>query len=529
MGQKSVQLRETATGKMIGQPLTHEAYVSGAVFSPDGATLLTRSGNTARLWETATGKSIGQPLTHDGPVLAAAFSSDGRTVATGSQDKNARLWAAATGQPIGRPLAHGHRVCAVALHPDGRTLLTGSGDGIAQLWDAATGEPIGQPLRHPSEVSVAAFSPDGRFVLTAGRGGIARAWHVATSRPIGPPLNHPGGSWTVIRTVAFSQDGRTFVTDSGNRPFNWRLSVPRDGEAERIVLWTQVLTGMELDAHDVARTLDPQMWCERGERLGRQNDASLRREEMLARHRLEADDRERQAQWFAAAFHLTRLLDLGPPDGSLHARRGHAYYGLAEWEKAAADYAKATELGEHTREVWSRRAWLCFARGDGGGYRKSCASLLQRFAKAETPGDAYSLARTCVLGPDAATDPKVVLQLARKAVEAAPKNSGYLIALGAAHYRAGEPDTAIERLNEALNLVGKGELPSAWLFLSMAHYRLGHADEATAWLDRAARWIDRASERHGKAGAGFTAEDRLLLEYRILHREAEALVRGAKP
>ena len=55
-------------------------------FSPDGKTVITGSADkTARFWDAATGRPLGQPLTHQGEVNAVAFSPDGKTVITGSQ------------------------------------------------------------------------------------------------------------------------------------------------------------------------------------------------------------------------------------------------------------------------------------------------------------------------------------------------------------------------------------------------------------------------------------------------------------
>ena len=72
--------------------------VNAVAFSPDGKTVLTGSEDkTARLWDAATGRPLGEPMTHQGMVSAVAFSPDGKTVLMGSGDyrgktgKNAAL------------------------------------------------------------------------------------------------------------------------------------------------------------------------------------------------------------------------------------------------------------------------------------------------------------------------------------------------------------------------------------------------------------------------------------------------------
>ena len=208
---KTARLWDAATGRPVGEPMTHQNSVLAVAFSPDGRAVLTRSEDkTAGLWDAATGRPIGEPMTHQGRVNAVAFSPDGRAVLTGSEDKTARLWEAATGRPVGEPMTHQNSVDAVAFSPDGRAVLTGSLDRTARLWDAATGRPIGEPMTHQGRVNAVAFSPDGRAVLTGSLNGTARLWDAATGRPIGEPMNHQG--WVVA--VAFSPDGRAVLTGS---------------------------------------------------------------------------------------------------------------------------------------------------------------------------------------------------------------------------------------------------------------------------------------------------------------------------
>jgi Flp pilus assembly protein TadD len=306
----------------------------------------------------------------------------------------------------------------------------------------------------------------------------------------------------------------------------------------------------------VVHVLDANSWGQRHHRLQQEGGPSLAVEEPLARARREAGECEQQRQWFAAAFHLTRLIareptdsslyvrraraydelgewpkaaqdyakaiELAPADSSLYVRRGRAYDERGEWPKAAQDYAKAIELGDRTESVWSRHVWLRLAIGDDDGYRQSCTRLLQQFGKTENPNEANTLAWTCVLAPDAVADPMVPVQLAEKAVTSSPKTSAYLNTLGAAHYRAGQYDRAIQRLNEAVQVRGQGGTATDWLFLALAHQKLGHADEARQWLEKAVAWIEKADQEK-------TLSPRHRLELQWLRREAETLVKGVKP
>src|SRR5207247_1385790 len=69
--------------------------------------------------------------------------------------------------------------------------------------------------------------------------------------------------------------------------------------------------------------------------------------------------------WFAARFHLDRLMSEGTPDAMLHKRRGRAEVELRDWDNAVSDYTKAIELGlDGDPEVWLGRAWGRHGRGE---------------------------------------------------------------------------------------------------------------------------------------------------------------------
>ena len=140
---------------------------------------------------------------------------------TGSWDNTARLWEVATGKQLGTALQHQRSVLAVAFSPDGKTVLTGSDDNTARLWEAATGKQLGSSLQDQSGVCAVAFSPDGKTVLTGSMFGTARLWRVPHLR----------------------------------------------GDPEQIFLWTQVITGLELDAAGNVHVLDAATWHERRQHL----------------------------------------------------------------------------------------------------------------------------------------------------------------------------------------------------------------------------------------------------------------------
>jgi WD40 repeat protein len=142
---------------------------------------------------------------------------------------------------------------ACVFDPEGRQVLTGCQDGTARLWDVAARRPLLEALRHDAEVCAVAFSPDGRTLLTGSLDGTARFWDAGSGKPLGPALRHGEG----VRAVAFDASGRRAATGGRDRAVHqWRLPPPPvEGSPERIRLWAEVLTGMELDPQGAVREL----------------------------------------------------------------------------------------------------------------------------------------------------------------------------------------------------------------------------------------------------------------------------------
>jgi serine/threonine protein kinase/Tol biopolymer transport system component len=86
-------------------------------------------------------------------------------------------------------------------------------------------------------------------------------------------------------------------------------------------------------------------------------------------------------------------------------------------------------------------------------------------------------------------DPEIAVELFQKAHKMQPNNWNYLCGLGAAYYRTGQWEKAIENLMESTKLVG-GKNACSLLFLAMAYWQLGNKTKAKNFYNMAIEWID---------------------------------------
>jgi hypothetical protein len=139
-----------------------------------------------------------------------------------------------------------------------------------------------------------------------------------------------------------------------------------------------------------------------------------------------------------------------------------------------------------------------------------------------SPSDANAAAMVCALGPGAVRDWERPIALIEQALRRLPAKSrehgqvwhAHLNTCGAVLYRAGRWKAAIDRLREGMGCVGSQGTFHDWVFLAMAHHRLGQVEDARTTLKRA-RQAHAAEKRGGVWDAA---------EMDVLLAEAVALV-----
>ncbi|MFG1972593.1 helix-turn-helix domain-containing protein [Nonomuraea fuscirosea] len=236
-------------------PLTltgHADTVLAAEFQPGGETLATASRDgKIRLWD------LGAPLIggQDGAVRTVAVSPDGRTLVTGA-GRTARLWSLVPGRPPApQAVLTGHTdgVVRAAWRPDGKVLATAGLDFTVRLWQAGDGGragPLAVVKAHTGHVHAAAFDPSGRTLVTVGADRTLRTWDVTDPRRPRSLATVTGHGDTVL-SAAFSPDGRTLATGGADRTVRlWDVTDARHPAV------TATLTGHRNAVDDVAFSPD---------------------------------------------------------------------------------------------------------------------------------------------------------------------------------------------------------------------------------------------------------------------------------
>jgi tetratricopeptide (TPR) repeat protein len=543
----TVRLWDAATGQPLGLPSFESASVSSIAFQPDGQMILSAATDgTLRLREPASGTPGGAPMPGPAQANVAVFSPDpeGRLLLAGYADGSARLWDRATRKPLGPPVLQDAPIVGASFTPDGRAFLTTASNGDTRRWPVpAPAEDDLNRLTLRLEVQTGLQMREGQIVV-----------------PLSPD------EWEQGRQRRAENDS---LEPPDNVPSAREFHDARARDAEYLgddwaACWHlgQMIAALEGDPKDPSRWFAHARRAHQHALAGRLNQAEAdyaralvlsSPEQVQSCYRHRVADCLKAEQWQVALWYLERAAAAGLADWTLyedralvHEKLGHAQeheadlvravekaiaqdagsiflirladdcVRLGRWDRAAAALSKAGEAGPLHLGVRQRHALACLKTGDRAGYRGVCARLLETVGREPSMGLANAVAWICSLGPDAVDDYTLPLALAEQAASKAQPADRHAIlnTRGAVLYRAGRFREAIRCLKEGMDADrGQGNAHD-WLFLAMAHQRLGETAEARRFLDR----LRHLPPENGSPWDG--------LERELPRREAETLIDG---
>jgi WD40 repeat protein/serine/threonine protein kinase len=143
----------------------HTAAVRRAVFSPDGA-LLVSCGEDKKVivWDFARRQRLATLNDHEGIVTAVAFSRDGKWFASASMDKTVIVWNRARLEKAFVLRGHTAGVTGLEFSTDGKLLVSISAEAIC--WNAGTFEKVAE-IEHAEAVDIAFLPNTSKFVARA--------------------------------------------------------------------------------------------------------------------------------------------------------------------------------------------------------------------------------------------------------------------------------------------------------------------------------------------------------------------------
>jgi eukaryotic-like serine/threonine-protein kinase len=304
----TVKVWDAMTGQVALAFRAHTDRAFGVAYSPDGRRIASAGWDgMLKVWDAMTGQVALALRGHTDRVFGVAYSPDGHRIASAGEDHTVKVWDAMTGQVALTLRGHTGVVFGVAYSPDGRHIASAGDDGTVKVWNALTGQEA-LTLRGNTSVWCVAYSPDGRHIASVRRDGTVKVWNALTRQEVLTLHGHAGG----VRGVAYSPDGRRIASGS-NQGMVSNLD-------DRLIASNSNQTVIVWDGSPVA----PEWLAER---------TAITEQRGAVWQRLQAKDCERQKLWFAAAWHLDRLVAQNSDDPTLRVRLAAARAYLQEEER----------------------------------------------------------------------------------------------------------------------------------------------------------------------------------------------------
>jgi len=198
---------DVKTGNLLHSLNIGSFYVHAVAFTPDQQTLVIGMGDgTIKLWRLGTRKEFLNIATKSEGIYSVAVAPDGKTIASAGEDGKVKLWSLPNGKLLGTLAGHTRQIYSIAFSPDGQTIVSGSVDNTIKIWNARTAQ-LQNSIDIGQGVYALTISSDGNTVAIA-----THAEVQLRSLPDGAKLNTVSTHLDSVRSIAFSADGKTFIS-----------------------------------------------------------------------------------------------------------------------------------------------------------------------------------------------------------------------------------------------------------------------------------------------------------------------------
>ena len=211
----AMELWDVSTGIKRSIPKQFSDWINCVAFSPDGKVLVAAGDSYGAgpitFWSIGAGRNLRLIARKkiDETIDSIAFSSDGKILAS-AQGSTIKLWNTLTGTELRTFNGEGAGIKSLTFGSENKVLVSGNGNNI-RIWDVSTGAVLNQISAGKGGVQAIAISRDDkRLAFTTYEG--FKLWEFLSTNQ---PVDLTGHS-SVVRSVAFSPDGKFFVSGTGN-------------------------------------------------------------------------------------------------------------------------------------------------------------------------------------------------------------------------------------------------------------------------------------------------------------------------
>jgi tetratricopeptide (TPR) repeat protein len=506
--EKQLQVRETATGRLVVQTEQKETFLNEALADLDPIGRQIHNGPSNDYWvsllDSKNGQAITVPFVHLGMIRSASISPNGRLLLSGCDDKNARLWdISGDSRSIEDLVLEAELLTDQRPDEHGNLVLCKPSDWRlsweklqAKLPERFAPPSIEQILNWHREELAASEWESNRYACFWHLERLLKAFPDEANLSFRRGLVYEQRGEVGDEKRALSDYSRAIDLHADEYPvYEWRGDL-RAGREK----WKEALEDYT-DAIRLAPTR-PRLWQQR------------------------AEARIHLRQWKEAIEDCNRAFQLKVRGPELSWNRGVAHAELGHWDEAEADFKDASKHKSHGVATWEMRGWLRLRRGDRAGYRMLCTEALKQWGDTKDVATAEQVAWTCTLAPYAVADFTLPLNLADPVVWRRSEDRNALNTFGAVLYRAGKLQKAIDQLRKSIQIHGKDGDVWDHLFLAMAYKKQGKDNEARRWLAKADDWIQQADQGRLQDPANPLPQSwNARLGAMILRQEAEELLK----